>query len=217
MLSIKGAGGGKPEGQYVWEKYEYTPPVCETITANAPDLKLQMYSGSGVQALAIYFMQNILDSSITEDLISAFLDGYSFVDGNSVERIFNYTDEGVLMLDTAPVVPEFTDGYVVIKNYYPYIGAMVLPSSKYMTATYPEDTKEVAKVITPAVKTLKCFTLNDDGNKYPDKGVYTDGYYYKLLAQVTSANVMSLSDTAVAVVQQDYRDQIETEVSDVNS
>ena len=61
------------------------------------------------------------------------------------------------------------------------------------------------------------FVVSDDASSYPDGAVHTNGYYYELLGQVTSANVMSLSDNALATVQQDYRDTIETEVSNANS
>ena len=67
------------------------------------------------------------------------------------------------------------------------------------------------------VKTLLEFVIDDDSTAYPNGAVHTDGYYYELLGQVSSANVMSLSDNAVAAVQQDYRDTIETEVSNANS
>ena len=67
------------------------------------------------------------------------------------------------------------------------------------------------------VKTLLEFVIDDDSTAYPNGAVHTDGYYYELLGQVSSANVMSLSDNAVAAVQQDYRDTIETEVSNANA
>ena len=67
------------------------------------------------------------------------------------------------------------------------------------------------------VKTLLEFVIDDDSTAYPNGAVHTDGYYYELLGQVSSANVMSLSDNALATVQQDYRDTIETEVSNANA
>lgn len=58
------------------------------------------------------------------------------------------------------------------------------------------------------------YVVNDDSSAYPGGGFHTDGYYYELLGQVSSANVMSLSDDALATVQSDYREQITTEVSE---
>ena len=66
-------------------------------------------------------------------------------------------------------------------------------------------------------KTLSTFAVDDDSSAYPDGAVHTDGYWYELLGQVDSPNVMSLSDSAVAAVQQNYRDTIETEVSNANT
>ena len=60
------------------------------------------------------------------------------------------------------------------------------------------------------------YVVSDEPDAYPNGSVDGD-YYYELLAQVASANVMSLSDNAVATVQQDYRNTIETEVSNANS
>ena len=77
--------------------------------------------------------------------------------------------------------------------------------------------KNIDLTINDYVKTLLEFVIDDDSAAYPNGAVHTDGYYYELLGQVSSANVMSLSDNALATVQQDYRDTIETEVSNANS
>lgn len=58
------------------------------------------------------------------------------------------------------------------------------------------------------------FVVDNSVSKYPSSGTHTDGYYYSLLAQTDSANVMSLSNDALATVQGDYREQIENEVSE---
>ena len=62
---------------------------------------------------------------------------------------------------------------------------------------------------------LECveYVVNDDASAYPNGAEHTDGFYYTLLGHVDSANVMSLSNDALATVQGDYREQIETEVS----
>ena len=65
--------------------------------------------------------------------------------------------------------------------------------------------------------TLINFVVNDDSSAYPDRAIHTDGYYYELLAQISSANAASLSDNALETVQQDYRNTIETEVSNANA
>lgn len=57
------------------------------------------------------------------------------------------------------------------------------------------------------------YVVDNDSNAYPNGAVHTDGYYYELLASVPSTNAMSLSDNALAAVQQDYRNQIITEVN----
>lgn len=58
-----------------------------------------------------------------------------------------------------------------------------------------------------------CFVVSDDVSEYPSGGPHSDGYWYNLLASVASANVMSLTNEALATVQNDYRNQIENEVS----
>lgn len=69
----------------------------------------------------------------------------------------------------------------------------------------------------PEVFDVTDFVVNDDSTAYPNGALHTDGYYYELLGQVSSANVMSLSDNALMTVQQDYRDTVETEVSNANA
>lgn len=69
------------------------------------------------------------------------------------------------------------------------------------------------KTIPLSVNGIVAYAVNDELSAYPNRAVHTDGYYYELLASAASANVMTLSDGALDTVQQDYRDQIETEVS----
>lgn len=56
------------------------------------------------------------------------------------------------------------------------------------------------------------FIVSDNPAAYPSNGQKGE-YYYKLLASVSSANVMSLTNDALDTVQQDYRNRVETEVS----
>lgn len=57
------------------------------------------------------------------------------------------------------------------------------------------------------------FVVDDSLNAYPNGSYHTDGFHYELLGSVASTNVMSLSDGAIATVQEDYREQLEGEVS----
>lgn len=61
------------------------------------------------------------------------------------------------------------------------------------------------------------FVVSNDSSDYPSAGEHTDGYYYELIGSVSSTNIMSLSDNALMTVQQDYRNTIETEVSNANA
>ena len=68
------------------------------------------------------------------------------------------------------------------------------------------------KTLKPVIGNIKDYVIDDDPSAYPNGGT-KDGYYYELLASAPSTNAMSLSDNALAVVQQDYRNQIITEVN----
>ena len=73
-------------------------------------------------------------------------------------------------------------------------------------------TNNIDHTITEIDATLLSFVVDDDSNAYPNGDFHTDGYYYELLGQVSSANVMSLSDDALETVQSDYRDTVVQEV-----
>lgn len=58
-----------------------------------------------------------------------------------------------------------------------------------------------------------CYVVDDEPTAFPDGDYGSDGYWYDLIASISEASVASLSDAVVASVQEDYREQVESEVS----
>ena len=192
---IRIGGGGKKEGLNVWEKGNHVDSVAVKASWNfiTSDYHKMLLTVDGVNIedfpLSLLYGKNIVFLSTNGTY-------YRLKDETYISH---YNNDGRTL--TYPYTYDPTTGILTMNgttfNYY--------GKAQSYNVTIPEEWE------------LLSFVVNNNSNAYPNGAVHTDGYYYKLLGQVTSANVMSLSDNAVATVQQDYRDTIETEVSNANS
>ena len=185
----------KSEGLYVWTRHYYTPE--ETIT-NPTFVGVEPILNSAYDRIKIE------DESFDITRISDFK---TFFNG------FNSTDGRMLYIEND-----------VLKWYKPRaaqtISTFNTSSKLLLTKTTTTTLKEErytyvfsgTKTLKPVIGNIKDYVIDDDPSAYPNGGT-KDGYYYELLASAPSTNAMSLSDNALAVVQQDYRNQIITEVN----
>lgn len=186
---------GKAEGLYVWARHYYTPE--ETIT-NPTFVGVEPILNSAYDRIKIE------DESFDITRISDFK---TFFNG------FNSTDGRMLYIEND-----------VLKWYKPRVAQIIstfntslkLLLTKTTTTTLKEERYTYVfsgtKTLKPVIGNIKDYVIDDDPSAYPNGGT-KDGYYYELLASAPSTNAMSLSDNALAVVQQDYRNQIITEVN----
>lgn len=181
-----GAGGAGGFGKCVWQRGNYTPARTETVYfqyVNEDTVKLNK-PGIPIESLIGMRIEQAGDYQYIKIQNATQLTKYQ---GGSLVGTYGYTyneSTGVLNSDL-PYLEGFTStGEHPSKNIY---------------------YSEIFDILTHAV--------HNDMTKYPNDGWGADGLYYRLLAAVSSANVAGLSDYAVAAVQQDYRDAIETEVS----
>lgn len=214
-LIIRRGGTGKSEGLNVWQKYDnYTPAKTMKVsfkgnTGTPSDGNVQLNG----------FKLSVSEGFTLEDLTLDRLVGHI-----PVTYYFNQ-NRRLKIISTTQYQEQYYDDInrqwkSMGDNSYTYNknnGTISLGGLVFMY-TGAAITYNTLNVNFPEVKgNLIGFVTSDDSSAYPDGAVHTDGYYYELLGQVTSANVMSLSDNAVAAVQQDYRDTIETEVSNANA
>ena len=191
-VNLFGVQGTRPPdaGANVWQRGHYTPAQNLSVKfsyVSSTQIKLS-HTGIPISKLVgvkiCYQTEDRINSSYYTVLSETQLRQYR---GGSLMGNYNFTyDEstGILTLPSKPT--------------YPWTSTEIFP-------TFNVSLEEVFDIIDHIV--------NDDLSAYPSEGLHTDGLYYRLLAAVSSANVMSLTNRALENVQQDYRDQIETEVS----
>lgn len=196
LIVRRGGGVGSAEGLNVWSKHIYLPEV----TFTNPSLKLTAPSSSGKACL-------ISDENFDLMRVNDYL---TFFDG------FKSTSSIVNNLVNTGTYLKWTNATV-----YARLGKFD-PVNKQFTLSFDSSTfnNMVRTFVFDGDKTISAsggdivgFVVNDDPNAYPNGAVHTDGYWYELLGQVASANVMSLSNNALETVQSDYREQIVSEVS----
>lgn len=203
MLQIKNTlGGGKPEGLYAWKKSEIIQPE---IAYENPQITISIKAGATTATITA---QNFDLTKVSD--WSTFFEGFKAIETyNTYPNISgNYLrlNSGYSMQIKSFTASSETTGTFSLGSSYASGSAYSSPLS--YTGT---------KVVQSLEANTLGFVVDDDPTAYPDGAAHTDGYYYELLGQVLSANVMSLSDTALATVQQDYRDTVESEVSNANS
>ena len=168
----------KPEGMYVWKKYQYTPPTYVTSIHNSPSIQLSIYSGSGNTSSVVCFYKTAIDSTISLDEIPAFLDGYSFVDGNNVPYTFTTAHDGSLELN-GKMIQIGENDYYWLFNY-----KMYFPANHKITMTYPSTTKNVRKISTPVFRKFESFVTGNVSNAYPNNGPQEE-YWYEKIGDIT--------------------------------
>lgn len=212
---IRIGGGRKPEGKNVWRKYDgYTP--AKTMTVNFSYLSTSGNNG--------YLKLNVTNGTVNELTASMFA-GHTFITDvkSSAYYKFEFTSAtsetgGTLTIytrentygswskySTGSWYLDKSSGKIRITNTY---GSVLFPAMN-TSGTWSSKSVSVAE----SYGNLIGFVVDDDSSAYPDGGTTSDGYYYELLGQVSSANVASLSDNTLVAVQADYREQIVSEVS----
>lgn len=195
-------------GFNVWKKSQVIQP--EVSVTNPTLTCVRTIDNSASNGIYVYTITcNDVDFTQLSD-IPSFLEGFHYVWNPTPKLVINlgslaYYDDAYHIYGMGNTPTSISQNTVVFNSDYGS-GTGTL-NMKY------DGTKIVQSLVTSAIE----FIVDDDPNAYPDGAVHTDGYYYELLGQVSSANIMSLSDNALATVQQDYRDTIETEVSNANS
>lgn len=193
-LIVRRGGAGKSEGLNVWAKYECIP----SVTVTNPSLTMK-------------FSKSTTDVQISNENfdLTRVSDWKNFFIGFKAYGSAIYKDS---------VSPNL---YIDWEYQYQIFKLNSFnPSEKKFTVASTPNINVTATFVYSGEKTFPLikgdvikYVVNDDSSVYPNGAVHTDGYYYELLGQVTSVNVMSLSDNAIATVQSDYREQIVSEVS----
>lgn len=182
-------------GKNVWAKYECTP---EVIVTN-PSLTMKFSTST----TDVKISNENFDLTRVSDWKNFFI-GFK-ANGNAIYKDSLYPN---LYIDWS-----YSGQTFKLNSFNPSEKKFTVASTPNInvTATFVYSGEKTFPLIKGDV--IK-YVVNDDVSAYPNGAVHTDGYYYELLGQVTSANVMSLSDDALAAVQSDYRDTIVQEVSE---
>ena len=183
-------------GWNVWRKYEYTPAV----TVENPQCHFDGLYGTNIITIS--------NENFDLTKIENWQDFFNGFKGKDSSGLNSCSISGTTFQSGAYSSP--------IRAFDPVNKKFTLRAA-IKTGTNADCSYTGTKNYSDEKKTLSTFAVDDDPSAYPNGAVHTDGYYYELLGSISSANVMSLSDNAVATVQQDYRNTIETEVSNANS
>ena len=220
-VNLFGLQGTRPDnvGKYVWSKYSGNPNVStvlsftgivsatstkvvvQTTSSNAdfPELTPEYFAGMSIYGSAQYGPSSGKYNINTTIKIES--------DRSASIKVFNGYDSS-------------TKNYTGSVSYDAATGRLTInvTNGSISAGTLTEGDETLSSGVTVYEKTtLVAYAVADTSTEYPDGAMHTDGYYYELLAQVSSANAMSLSDTALMTVQQDYRDTVEEEVSNANA
>lgn len=202
LIVRRGGSGGKPEGLNVWRKYDgYIPSGSGTISF----IPLSPIDTTARVQVAVSGEINLSDITVNDFVGKTLL---TKLDSKHTKVTFNSTSLLYLFDEYGGYSTDFS------YTYNPSTGIINIPTSQYFAKLFADNTtyQSFTKTIQETKGTISGFVVDDDASAYPDGGTQ-GGYYYELLAQVASANVMSLSDDALETVQADYREQIVSEVS----
>lgn len=189
-------GSGKNYGPYVWRKRLLQTTTCRVYaTVESRTNYTQTYKINLEGDTSIFTFEKIIGKKISR-ITNSNTGGYEDFIITSKTQATGTDGNGNSSTKTA-TWNESTMTYQINASW-----TTKQPISDLMDTT-----------ISNTVTLAETFIVNDNPSAYPNNGYHTDGYYYELIASTASANVMSLSDGALDTVQQDYRDQIETEVS----
>lgn len=191
LIARRGGNGGSASGANVWQRGNYTPPSSATYKFSFIDTKNVQLNATGVPI---------------SDLI-----------GMKIQQSVNQPTQNYFIITNATTITRYSAGSAsstASLTYNQSTGKLTMGGSLSFfdpsAGVFAMGSKTVSKA---EVFDILDYVVDDDASAYPNNALHTDGLYYRLLAQVASANVMSLSDEAVATVQDDYRTQVEGEVS----
>ena len=165
---------------------------------------------------------NVGSGSYNSTITAYYADSFSYDETTKKFTLVNPNSRTCLLYQFYQESAYFPNKYI-ISDITKTSGATLYKVSSISTEVYGSGDKyrrlEATGVsLVPAHdRDIVSFVVDDNNTAYPNGAIHTDGYYYELLGQVTSTNAMNLTDNALAVVQQDYRDQVETEVSNANA
>ena len=197
LIVRRGGSGGKPEGSNVWRKsllHEASCRVYATVQARNSTSQTYKINLEG-------------DSSLfTFDVLV----------GKKMARITN-PNAGVYADYAVKSTSQATETYSNNSSSSNKNATWNASAMTYQILASWSTDMPISNLLDFTIKKTEelgaIFVVDNDVAAYPDGAYHTDGYYYDLLASVASANVMMLSDGAVATVQDDYRTQVEGEVS----
>ena len=211
-LLVRRGGTGKSEGLNVWTKATSELYVTAKITGKSQGIAEEKINGSSKFHFVIP-----LETSNTKiplsSLTSANLIGLKVELNNSNNSYRSIILEITSETECVETIPQAGSTYNGTYTYDATLGKIV---TSFTSDNGDRIIKETITSITiDRSGTLLAYVVNDDPSAYPTDGIHTDGYYYALLGQVTSENVIGLSANALEIVQSDYREQIVSEVSEI--
>lgn len=182
---------GKTEGLNVWKKSEIG---TQAVFATNPTMTVSKRTN-----YALTVSNTSFDCRQIENYID-FFDGFNCEEGRAFTQNNGYLYYGTYKVASMQEAGS-TSCVLNIEN-----GGL----SEWTPYDYSFNGTKKLKKATPG--TAIEFIISDNPNQFPANDEQ-DGYYYQLIASIPSTNAMSLSDNALAAVQQDYRRQIITEVN----
>lgn len=204
-VNLFGVQGTRPFniGVNVWNIYdEWIPTKTGNISFSTKTVEINGNHGGEIQVSSNVFSH--------EEITPSMLSGKTIGEYPSGSDLYYWvlTSASTWQLRSGT-------GHVGNNGTYTYDASTgVITLSTIYTMTLYGTTYYTVSATIPAHKgNLIAFAVSNDPSEYPNGGTDVNGLYYELLAQTSSANVMSLSNDALATVQSDYREQIETEVS----
>ena len=210
-----GGGGGGNFGTNVWNKYaSYTPAKTLKINFNVVQTS-PGYSDKNLYLDVVVTNGTTADSTLNDLLNHTIISwkNYDYTISAKITSVSSATQATGSILGNGGYTYSATfyyDQSTGRLRIYSNDGYTLFDEVFYATG-YTVNAKTVTR--SAVLGELLGYIVSDDSSEYPNGGTDGDGFYYTLLGHVDSANVMSLSNDALENVQQDYRNQIETEVS----
>lgn len=200
-----GGGAGKSNGANAWRRLLTKPAATATIS---PKSISQNSTGNTMTIVLKTSNSKYPVSDVTaEQLVGLTVKGRASSDKKymHVQLAANNTVKAGYQEVSGSVTFSYTGSY----TYDPSTGTVTAVCGSFDKASY----SAVTNVTVSRDEIPLDYIVDDDPTAYVSGAFNDDGYYYELIGQISSANVMSLTNDALETVQQDYRNQIETEVS----
>ena len=201
-VNIFGVDGTPQIGLNVWRKSEIVTPQISVVNPS-----ITFYDKDSDYYKWKFTANNFnLSQAVNSNNWKTFFDGFK-ADDNIYLEYKSYS----LYAMVKNMYAQSIDSYGATDATHGYFERTDWSSRNNYTYTYPG-----TKIIQNGVFTPVGFIVHNNSNAYPNGGE-KDGYWYELIGQVTAANTLSLSENTIKTIQADYRDQIETEVSNANA